>query len=200
MLKFPTNTISREFLSGRVGVGQSWDRSRVRLYNIRTWSATYREARRFSLKLREIVEEERGGDFILRLHRGKLDIIPWPVVETKEFYRLFTILKGRLDRQKISYPTAGTFLHTIKTLMAKIMVCRLLLSYGYHCSQCLHVDKRLGSAFSFVTLSFSLTLKLILMTDTMAKLRAKTLSTLLWSALSTGFAETEPQFVPLKVP
>lgn len=38
------------------------------------------------------------------------------------------------------------------------------------------------------------------MTDTMAKHRAKTLSMLLWTALSTGFAETEPQLVPLKVP
>ena len=78
-----------------------------------------------SLKLQEIVEEEQGANFISRLHRGKLDIIPWPVIETKEFYRLFTILKGRLDLQKISHLTAGEFLHTIKTLMAKIMVCFL---------------------------------------------------------------------------
>jgi len=71
---------------------------------------------------------------------------------------------------------------------------------GHHCSQCLHADKRLGGHFSSVTLAFSLTLKFILMTDTMAGHRAKTLSTLLWAALSTGFAETEPQLVPLKVP
>jgi len=122
------------------------------------------------------------------------------VVETKEFYRLFTILKGRFDLQKISHQTAGEFLHTIKTLMAKIMVCRLLFRCGRHRSQCLHADKRLGGTFSSVTLSFSLTLKFILITDTMAKHRAKTLSTLLWIALSTGFAETEHQLVPLKVP
>jgi len=44
------------------------------------------------------------------------------VIESKEFYKLFTTLKRRLDLQKNSHPTAGEFLHTIKTLMAKIKV------------------------------------------------------------------------------
>jgi hypothetical protein len=48
-------------------------------------------------------------------------------------------------------------------------------------------------------LSLSLS-EIYFMTDTMAKHRAKSLSTLLWTALSTGFAETEPQLIPLKVP
>jgi hypothetical protein len=84
-------------------------------------------ARRFSLKFQKIVEEEKDSNFISRLHGGKLDIIPWPVIESNEFYKLFTILKKRLDLQNISHPTAGEFLHTIKTLMAKIKVCLLLL-------------------------------------------------------------------------
>ena len=69
-----------------------------------------------------IVEQEKDANFISHLHGGKLDIIPWPVIESKEFYKLFATLKKRLDKQKISYPTAGEFLHTIKTLMAKIKV------------------------------------------------------------------------------
>jgi len=84
-------------------------------------------ARRFSLKFQKIVEEEKDSNFISHLHGGKLDIIPWPVIESNESYKLFTILKKRLDLQNISHPTAGEFLHTIKTLMAKIKVCLLLL-------------------------------------------------------------------------
>ncbi|KAI0290685.1 hypothetical protein BC826DRAFT_1176746, partial [Russula brevipes] len=77
-------------------------------------------AREFSLKFQNIVEQEQDDNFISRLHGGKLDIIPWPVIESKEFYKLFTTLKRRLDLQKISHPTAGEFLRTIKTLMAKL--------------------------------------------------------------------------------
>ncbi|KAI9511011.1 hypothetical protein F5148DRAFT_1274479 [Russula earlei] len=75
---------------------------------------------RFSSKFQKIVEQEQDANFISRLHGGKLNIIPWPVIESKEFYKLFTTLKKRLDQQKVSHPTAGEFLHTIKILMAKI--------------------------------------------------------------------------------
>jgi len=77
-------------------------------------------AREFSLKFQKIVEQEQDANFISRLHGGKLDIIPWPVIESKEFYKSFTTLKRRLDLQKVSHPSAGEFLHTIKTLMAKL--------------------------------------------------------------------------------
>jgi hypothetical protein len=46
--------------------------------------------------------------------------MPWPVIGSKEFYKLFSTLKMRLDLQKISHLTAGEFLHTVKTLMAKL--------------------------------------------------------------------------------
>ncbi|KAH9991344.1 hypothetical protein BJV77DRAFT_1068323 [Russula vinacea] len=77
-------------------------------------------AREFSLKFQEIVEQEQDANFISRLHGRKLAIIPWPVIESKEFYKSFTTLKKRFDLQKVSHPTAIEFLHTIKTLMAKI--------------------------------------------------------------------------------
>ncbi|KAF8267057.1 hypothetical protein EI94DRAFT_1731643 [Lactarius quietus] len=76
--------------------------------------------REFSLKFQQIVQEEQDANFISRLHGGKLDIIPWPVIESRSFYKLFATLKKRLDLQKISHPTAGEFLYTIKTLMAKL--------------------------------------------------------------------------------
>ncbi|KAI9429667.1 hypothetical protein H4582DRAFT_2122341 [Lactarius indigo] len=76
--------------------------------------------REFSLKFQKIVQQEQRADFILRLQRGRLNIIPWPVIESREFYNLFSTLKRRLDLQSVSHPTAGEFLHTIKTLMAKL--------------------------------------------------------------------------------
>ena len=91
---------------------------------------------RFSLKFQRIVQQEQDANFISRLHGGKLDIIPWPVIESKEFYKLFATLKKRLDSQKNSHPAAGEFLHTIKTLMAKLKVCSLPLRtyYDLKCS------------------------------------------------------------------
>jgi hypothetical protein len=73
------------------------------------------------------VHQEQDANFISRLHAGKLDIIPWPVIESRDFYRLFATLKKRLDLQKTSHPKAGEFLHTIKTLMAKLKVRALSL-------------------------------------------------------------------------
>jgi len=74
----------------------------------------------FSHNFQKIVQQEQGANFISRLHRGKLDTIPWPAIESKEFYKLFSTLKKRLDSQKTSHTTAGEFLHTIKTLMTKL--------------------------------------------------------------------------------
>ena len=68
------------------------------------------------------MQQEQKANFISRLHGGKLDIIPFPVIKSREFYKLFAALKKRLDLQKISHPAAGEFLYTIKTLMAKLKV------------------------------------------------------------------------------
>ena len=68
------------------------------------------------------MQQEQDSNFITRLHAGKLDIIPWPVIDSRDFYKLFAALKKRLDLQKTSHPNAGGFLHTIKTLMAKLKV------------------------------------------------------------------------------
>jgi hypothetical protein len=68
------------------------------------------------------VEHEQDTNFISRMHGGKFDIIPWPVIESGEFYKSFATLKTHLDQQKASHSTAGEFLYTIKTLMAKLKV------------------------------------------------------------------------------
>ncbi|KAG2116832.1 hypothetical protein DEU56DRAFT_984881 [Suillus clintonianus] len=74
----------------------------------------------FALKFQKIVQDEQEANFISRLHAGQLNIIPWPVIESQEFYQLFPALKRRLDKQKLTHNTAGEFLHAVKTLMAKL--------------------------------------------------------------------------------
>src|ERR1700691_5403526 len=48
-----------------------------------------------------------------------------PVIESKEFYKLFPKLKKRLDQQPMTHHTAGEFLDTLKTLMAKLKVSNI---------------------------------------------------------------------------
>jgi hypothetical protein len=57
-----------------------------------------------------------------------------PVIESQEFYQLFPALKRRLDKQKLTHKTAGEFLHTVKTLMAKLKVSLAHLTFweGVH--------------------------------------------------------------------
>ncbi|KAG8833322.1 hypothetical protein FRC17_010897 [Serendipita sp. 399] len=74
----------------------------------------------FQQKFQRIVQQERGDNFISKLHKGKLDIIPWPVIESSRFYELFAALKIRLDRQAVTHHHAATFLSTLKMLMAKL--------------------------------------------------------------------------------
>ncbi|KAH7105369.1 hypothetical protein BKA62DRAFT_386244 [Auriculariales sp. MPI-PUGE-AT-0066] len=74
----------------------------------------------FQLKFAKIVTEEQAQNFITKAHKGQTTIVPWPVIESRQFYDLFLQLKKVLVKQKISHPTAGSFLLTLKTLMAKI--------------------------------------------------------------------------------
>ncbi|KAF8122291.1 hypothetical protein EV363DRAFT_1404993 [Boletus edulis] len=75
---------------------------------------------RFSLKFQRIVEDEQETNFISQLHAGRLSVIPWPVIESKEFYELFPAVKRQLDEQVVTHRSAGEFLHVMKTLMAKL--------------------------------------------------------------------------------
>jgi hypothetical protein len=77
-------------------------------------------ALRFFGKFQRIVQDEQEGNFITKLHRGQLAIFPWPVIQSREFYDLMGELKERLDEQEPSHGNASMFLHTLKTLMAKL--------------------------------------------------------------------------------
>ena len=80
---------------------------------------------RFELKLRDIVQKEQASNFISRLYRGRLKIIPWPVIESRQFYTLFSTLKRHLDSQQQTHEGGGKFLAKLKMLMAKLKVCIL---------------------------------------------------------------------------
>ncbi|KDQ16740.1 hypothetical protein BOTBODRAFT_53828 [Botryobasidium botryosum FD-172 SS1] len=77
----------------------------------------------FQLKFQKIVHEEQEQNFITRMHSGRLDIIPWPLLDSPRFYSSFGFLRSRLERQPSTHGPAGVFLQTLKTLMAKIKVC-----------------------------------------------------------------------------
>jgi len=73
-----------------------------------------------ALKFQKLVQDEQDANFITRLHAGELQVIPWPVIESKDFYKPFAALKMNIDQQSSSRCTAGEFSHTLKTLMAKL--------------------------------------------------------------------------------
>ncbi|KAG8834732.1 hypothetical protein FRC17_007456 [Serendipita sp. 399] len=83
-------------------------------------SDTDEMVKEFSLKFDRIVKEEGADNFITQLHKGHLGIIPWPVIESSLFYRLFSSLKKRFMKQPITHPHGGAFLILLKTLMAKL--------------------------------------------------------------------------------
>jgi hypothetical protein len=60
-----------------------------------------------------------------------MNIIPWPVIESREFYTMFPIVKRRLNKQEVTHARAGVFLQTLKTLMAKLKVSRQLWSIEF---------------------------------------------------------------------
>ena len=77
---------------------------------------------RLLLKFQKNVQDEQDGNFITKLHHGKLEIIPWPVIGSKQFYTLFPTIQKHLDQQEVTHGTAGEFLQTLKMLMAKLKV------------------------------------------------------------------------------
>ncbi|KAF8589358.1 hypothetical protein K439DRAFT_1645139 [Ramaria rubella] len=63
----------------------------------------------FSQKLQHIVKEEQD-----------LMVMPWPVIKSQKFYAMFHRLKKVFYSQPVTHPSAGVFLSTMKTLMAKL--------------------------------------------------------------------------------
>jgi hypothetical protein len=79
--------------------------------------------REFSSKFRRIVTAEQESNFITRLHRGKLNIVAWPVIQDARFYTSYGSLKKQLLQSPVTHKRASVFLQTLKVLQAKIKVC-----------------------------------------------------------------------------
>ncbi|EIN14302.1 hypothetical protein PUNSTDRAFT_41556 [Punctularia strigosozonata HHB-11173 SS5] len=128
----------------------------------------------FSLKFRDIVQEEQGSNFISRLHAGHLTIVPWPVIESRQFYALFPAIKRMLDKQQTTHASGAIFLQTLKTLMAKLKVVILYTWFSY----------AIPSSSNF--------------TENLAAHRVKLLGSVLPKALEYGANEIEPDIDPLR--
>ncbi|CUA74083.1 GTPase activating protein BUD2 [Rhizoctonia solani] len=79
-------------------------------------------AEEFALKFKSMVKSERDQNFVTRLHRGHIQIIPWPVISSPSFYTLFGCLRQSLEQQPFTHGSGGAFLHKLKTLLAKIKI------------------------------------------------------------------------------
>ena len=77
---------------------------------------------RFADKFHAIVRDKQGENFITTLHRGQLDIIPWPVIQSQEFYTQMGVLRSKLEGKSSTHGDAAKFLRTLKLLMARLKV------------------------------------------------------------------------------
>ncbi|KAG8903576.1 hypothetical protein FRB99_003127, partial [Tulasnella sp. 403] len=76
--------------------------------------------REFRSKFSQIVSAEKADNFITVLHDSRLTVIPWNVIQSPEFYTLFSRLSKCLFDQRTTHASAREFLMTLKTLMAKL--------------------------------------------------------------------------------
>ncbi|KAG8985187.1 Vacuolar protein sorting-associated protein 13A, partial [Tulasnella sp. JGI-2019a] len=60
----------------------------------------------FKMKFSQIVGQEQANNFITKLHAGQLTVIPWNVIESREFYALFPKLSKQLFEQKTTHASA----------------------------------------------------------------------------------------------
>ncbi|RHZ48993.1 hypothetical protein Glove_535g6 [Diversispora epigaea] len=74
----------------------------------------------FQTKLSKIVSMEEENNFITKLYRNKMCIIPWPVITDASFYKSIRELKKQLDEQDSKYKNARMFLEKIKVLMRNL--------------------------------------------------------------------------------
>ncbi|GBC07437.1 hypothetical protein RclHR1_07470002 [Rhizophagus clarus] len=79
--------------------------------------------REFKSKFSQIVSEEGEDNFISRMYKGGLDIIPWPMFNDAAWFKTLSTVNKKLDKQEIKYENARTFLQSTKVIMAKLKIC-----------------------------------------------------------------------------
>lgn len=147
---------------------------------------------RFAQKFSRIVRDTQGQNFISTLHRGQLDIIPWPVIQSEAFYSQMHVLQSQLKAKPVTHVNAATFLQTMKVLMA-----RLKASFSYRAfflktlivGRCFYYRRAIGEALMVrvIIASFQLLLMYAVFIASVAEGRVNILIELLPQALTKGF-------------
>ncbi|GBC07438.1 hypothetical protein RclHR1_07470003 [Rhizophagus clarus] len=77
----------------------------------------------FKSKFTQLVSEEGEDNFISRMYKGGLDIIPWPMFNDVAWFKTLSKVNKKLDKQEAKYENARTFLQNTKVIMAKLKIC-----------------------------------------------------------------------------
>jgi len=79
--------------------------------------------REFQSKISQLVSEGGKDNFISRMYKGGLDIIPWPMFNDAGWFKTLSNVNKDLEKQKAKYENARTFLQNTKLIMAKLKIC-----------------------------------------------------------------------------
>ncbi|GBB87958.1 hypothetical protein RclHR1_14460001 [Rhizophagus clarus] len=80
--------------------------------------------REFYSRFEQLVTEEGEDNFITKMYKDGLNIMPWPVFNDADWYKKsLAKVKSILDEQEAKYENARIFLQNIKVIMAKLKVC-----------------------------------------------------------------------------
>ncbi|CAI2161359.1 15834_t:CDS:10 [Funneliformis geosporum] len=79
--------------------------------------------REFQSKISQLVSEGGKDNFISRMYKGGLDIIPWPMFNDAGWFKTLSNVNKDLEKQKAKYDNARTFLQNTKLIMAKLKIC-----------------------------------------------------------------------------
>ncbi|PKB94841.1 hypothetical protein RhiirA5_477274, partial [Rhizophagus irregularis] len=66
---------------------------------------------------------EGEDNFISRMYKGGLDIIPWPMFNDASWFKTLSKVNKKLDKQEAKYDNARAFLQNTKVIMAKLKIC-----------------------------------------------------------------------------
>ncbi|CAI2161360.1 13694_t:CDS:10 [Funneliformis geosporum] len=77
----------------------------------------------FKSKFSQLVAEEGEDNFISRMYKGGLDIIPWPMFNDASWFKTLSKVNKNLNNQEPRYENARNFLRNTKVIMAKLKIC-----------------------------------------------------------------------------
>ncbi|PKY22475.1 hypothetical protein RhiirB3_503321, partial [Rhizophagus irregularis] len=78
--------------------------------------------REFMIKFSQLVSEEGEDNFISRMYKGGLEVIPWPMFNDASWFKTLSGVNKKLEKQEAKYENARTFLQNTKVTMAKLKI------------------------------------------------------------------------------